>query len=142
MRVTTFWFRCGSGQSSLQLGLAYYKGKPAGITRDYEKAFNFFSLAAEGGGSADALYYMGIMLLRGQGAKGDPARAADCFQRAAEAGHVLAQYQLATLYVVPRHESRIVILQVVDGQSRYSEGIGVHADDEKALALFQVRNIC
>ncbi len=90
--------RCGSGQSSLQLGLAYYKGKPAGIARDYGKALKFFSLAAEGAGSADALYYMGIMLLRGQGTKGDPVRAADCFQRAAEAGHVLAQYQLATLY--------------------------------------------
>ena len=93
--------RCGSGQSSLQLGIAYYKGKPAGITRDYEKAFKFFSRAAEGGSSPDALYYMGIMLLRGQGSKGDPARAADCFQRAAEAGHVLAQYQLATLYCSP-----------------------------------------
>jgi TPR repeat protein len=44
---------------------------------------------------------MGIMLLRGQGTKGDPSRAADCFQRAADAGHVLAQYQLATLYATP-----------------------------------------
>jgi TPR repeat protein len=100
--IVTLWCRCGSGQSSLQLGLAYYKGKPAGIARDYEKAFKFFSLAAEGGGSCDALYYMGIMLLRGQGAKGDCARAVECFQRAAAAGHVLAQYQLATLCCCPQ----------------------------------------
>jgi TPR repeat protein len=86
----------------------YYKGKPAGISRDYEKAFKFFSLAAEGGGCAEALYYMGtmliqpssssssysligIMFLRGQGTKANPSQAADCFQRAADAGHVLAQ---------------------------------------------------
>lgn len=53
---------------------------------------------------------------------------------------MLAQYQLATLCCPPRpHALHKPTRSCFEPAFRYSEGIGVQADDEKALALFQVR---
>jgi TPR repeat protein len=60
----------------------YYGSAQLGISKDYAKAFNYFSLAAAKG-HADALYYQGLMYLKGIGVALDMNQALLSFNIAA-----------------------------------------------------------
>jgi TPR repeat protein len=72
-------------------GEAAYKGK------DYGSAFSLLKPEAEAS-NAQAQYYLGVMLRRGDGVQKDANAAADWFLKAAEQGHPEAQSTIAALY--------------------------------------------
>ena len=84
-------------------------------TERYEAALVAYQKAAQAGSSV-AMFQLGAMAERGQGAAADFARAAFWYQRAADAGSVAAMKRLGNLYL--------------DGQ-------GVPKSADKAAALYE-----
>jgi TPR repeat protein len=56
----------------------YYNGK--GIEKDYKKAFNYYTLAANKG-NKEAQYNLGIMYLKGEGINKDEIKAKEWFKK-------------------------------------------------------------
>lgn len=71
-----------------------YKDGVHGIQRDYKKAFQLMSRAAELG-STDALYHVGFMLFMGQGVKKNERKAIQTFEIGAMRGCENARFNLA-----------------------------------------------
>jgi hypothetical protein len=100
----------GDAETQATIGFAYYNGQ--GIEKDFEKAAEWFRMAAEQG-HAVAQHNLGFMYLMGEGiAKNDEA-AVKWFRMAAEQGYAVSQKNLGVLY---------------------SEGLGVPQDKAKAYA--------
>jgi TPR repeat protein len=78
------WADAAAGRKAYQLG-------------DFDTALKEFSDAAKAG-DPDSQLRLAVMLLRGEGAARDPARAADLLRAAATQGHVPAQFYLGRLY--------------------------------------------
>ncbi|APE42086.1 hypothetical protein BOO69_00675 [Sulfitobacter alexandrii] len=76
-----------------------------------ERAANLLSSAAKRG-DAEAQYYLGLLLMAGQGVAPDPKAAFDWFLAAGEAGNPAAQYELS---------------------KAYSRGVGTDKNPEEAL---------
>ena len=81
--------------SAYFIGYMYYHGQ--GTRVNYERAFEFFMIAANKGYS-DAYAYLGVMYDFGYGVNKNYAEAFKCHKKAAEAGDSTAQYNLGVHY--------------------------------------------
>ena len=103
----------GNTEAQLQLAKCYDFGK--GVTQDMAEAVRWYTRAAQGGntnaqdnlgtcyisgtaGNPSALNNLGLCYRNGEGTTKDDAKAAFCFQRAAEMGNANAQYNLGRCY--------------------------------------------
>jgi len=77
-------------------------GKEAFEHKDYGKALQIFSPLAEDG-SAEALYYIGFMHMKGLGVPQDHKEAAEWYKKAAERGSVQAQNNLGFVFAKGDH---------------------------------------
>ena len=77
------------------LGTMYERG--VGVSKDYVKAIEFYTQAAELGHTA-ATYSIAHMYLSGRGVDQSPEEAARWFRLAGLAGHTMAQVYVADLY--------------------------------------------
>ena len=82
----------GDLDAQYRLGRSYYYGED-GAPKDEEKAFRWFSRAAEGDSIA-AQYYLGVCYVRGIGTEKDMARGAELFAAAADEGYLPAVTEL------------------------------------------------
>ncbi|KXZ44261.1 hypothetical protein GPECTOR_70g492 [Gonium pectorale] len=96
------------GTAYFGLGYLYLTGR--GVAQDFDKAFQYFSKAAEqvtADARADALFYMGVMHLRGYGVRRKSVqRALSYFTLAAHSGHSLAQYNAAVMHLAGKGTPR------------------------------------
>jgi len=141
------WYRHAADQGNLEaefaLGQMYSRGW--GVPRDEQDALRWFELAANGLDSDGPP--TGWATLDGYGVAQDPKQAAYWYQRAAEKGHVEAQYNLARLYAngngVPHDEEQAthwVRASASQGYApaqaalgtRYATGNGLAKDDRRA----------
>lgn len=86
----------GHLQAQTDLGGIYLEGGKEGVQPDGQKAYYWFSRAAEQG-SKEALYYMGLIAFSGKDMPADRAQALRLWQQAAEAGVAEAQLSLGLL---------------------------------------------
>lgn len=85
----------GSVKAQCTLGMFYYNGD-YGVERDYSRAFEWFSKAAQQN-NAFALYRLGICYLHGKGVQFDYVKAKECLQKAVDNGSEDAEYLLESL---------------------------------------------
>src|SRR5690349_24132548 len=84
-------------RSSEEIAATFNSGVTAYDAGDYEKAFKiWWELRYE---DLAAMRNLGMMLRKGQGTEKDPQKAAEIYQRAAEAGLPTAQADLADMYL-------------------------------------------
>lgn len=83
-------------QQLYQLGIDCYWGKNSHAI-DYEKAAEYFSLAAEAG-HAESQFALATCYVNGRGVTQEPQKAIDLYILAAEQGHPQAQHNLAWSY--------------------------------------------
>ena len=86
----------GDLDAQYRLGRSYYYGDD-GAPQDGERAFEWFSRAAEGGSIAGQ-HYLGLCWLRGIGVEKDMARGAEVLADAAAEGYPPAQCELGLCY--------------------------------------------
>lgn len=67
---------------------------------DYEKAKQFFELAAEEDGALQASYFLGILYLQGKGTKRDLTKAENYLREVATMGNARAKCYLAETYLI------------------------------------------
>jgi TPR repeat protein len=130
------WYRraavLGHPAAENNLGAMFYEGR--GVRRSLDEALRWYRVSAERdhapaqynlgmmiGRAADqgnmwGQYYVGLQLKRGEGTRRNLADAVPWFEKSAAQGHVLAFYELAVTYEL---------------------GLGVPADDTKALAYYR-----
>lgn len=77
---------------------ALYTSGQAGVTQNYERAIDWFKLAARQG-IANAAYNLGVMYQQGMGTAQDMDLALNWYRRAAQLGHAEAQYNLGIAYI-------------------------------------------
>src|SRR3954451_14656795 len=82
----------GRADAQRELGIRY--GQGTGLAKDYSNARTWASKAASQG-DPWAMRIMGLIYLNGLGVDADRWRAVDYFKRAADAGEMNAQYNLA-----------------------------------------------
>lgn len=87
--------RLGDTDSMIQLGYVYETGD-GGVSRDYEKALQYYRQAAEKG-STQGYYYLGTMYLLGKGIKADKDTAIYWYRKAAAKGYLTAKRRLKEL---------------------------------------------
>ena len=90
-RVRRRW-RAGRAGGALSRGLKAYR------ERRYAAALRHFSAAARAG-DAEAQYRLGLLYANGEGVVQHPPDAALWYERAAEQGHMAAQFQLSLAYL-------------------------------------------
>jgi TPR repeat protein len=86
----------GNPSSQFWLGVCYTEGK-AGVEKDYDEAYKWFSKAYEGG-STSAGYSLGLCYKNGQGVTQDYAKAVNIFRKLAEKGESSSQYEMGDCY--------------------------------------------
>ncbi len=69
----------------------------AGVGRDYDQAFKWFSRAA-GGGCPQAMYHLGLCNAEGYGTPKNPALALSWYKKSAEWGDEDAEYRVGDCY--------------------------------------------
>ena len=84
----------GCDISRYHLGKLYLAG--SGVEKDEEEAVRWLEKA---GGNPDALNLLGTCYENGYGVRQNPEEAAELYRRAAGAGHVTAQFNLANCYL-------------------------------------------
>ena len=86
-----------AARTSEEIAATFNSGITAYDAGDYEKAFKiWWELRYE---DLAAMRNLGMMLRKGQGTEKDPQKAAEIYQRAAEAGLPTAQADLADMYL-------------------------------------------
>lgn len=98
---------------SMPVKADFNAGVIAYLMGEYDKAFTTMQSLAETADHGYAQYYLGMMYLKGQGARQDVDEAAKWLRSSAEHGIPQAQYNLAKLYMkgkgVPRDYERAYI---------------------------------
>ena len=92
-----FWFQKSASHipgSSTMLGDIYYYGD--GVTKSFEKAFEFYKSAAEGG-DTKAMNSLGIMYYNGEYVTRDYTKAYEMFCEAADGGNMTSLFHKATM---------------------------------------------
>lgn len=85
----------GDAKTQNALGVRYEQGQ--GVTKDLEKAADWYRLAAQQGLAA-AQYNLGRLIEEGSGVAQDPERAIEWYRKAAAQEHAEAQHNLGALY--------------------------------------------
>lgn len=121
-----------------------------GMEKNAQKAFHYYSLAADRG-NVEASYYCGKMLYDGKTVAADHNQGFSLMLRAADKGHAAAQYEIAGAYLtgkgVEKDASRAVewYTRAANGGNWsawwqlaecYREGTGTAQDFEKALNCY------
>lgn len=89
----------GNVDAQLSLGYMYlYGDAEAGVTPDYKRAFDYYSMAAAQGDNV-AINNLGSLYYNGVGTKKNPYKAATLFTKATDLGNVEAAVNLAFLYL-------------------------------------------
>ena len=142
----------GDVDACLTLGFMYLYGEN-GVEQDEEKAFKYYSIAAEKEDKI-ALNNLGSLYFSGIGVKKDVAKAAELFEKAAKLGNNEAAVNLAFVYLtsLPKQDaavrSNIVRLfnQAAKGNNItaqymmgmiYYYGYGISKNDEKSFLLLK-----
>lgn len=86
--------KCGEYSSASELGYIYQHS----IVKDYKKAFEYYSLAAEHGIDA-AEYNLGTLYYDGIGCEKDVGKALTWIERAAKQGHLNALISIGSVYL-------------------------------------------
>ena len=84
-----------NSDSEFEEGMKFYFGE--GVQRDYSRAFNCFTKAANNDNDR-AQFYLGVMYDQGQAVSQDYSKARVWFEKSAEQGNADAQYNLAAMY--------------------------------------------
>ncbi|KAG2433559.1 hypothetical protein HYH02_012676 [Chlamydomonas schloesseri] len=110
-QAVDWWTRAARRNNANALfGLGYLYLTARGVSQDYDRAFQYFSKAAEqvhAEARPDALFYMGVMHLKGYGVRRKSVqRALSYFTLAAHAGHSLAQYNAAVMHLAGKGTPR------------------------------------
>ncbi|PNW85669.1 hypothetical protein CHLRE_03g197400v5 [Chlamydomonas reinhardtii] len=110
-QAVDWWTRAARRNNANALfGLGYLYLTARGVSQDYDRAFQYFSKAAEqvhAEARPDALFYMGVMHLKGYGVRRKSVqRALSYFTLAAHAGHSLAQYNAAMMHLAGKGTPR------------------------------------
>ena len=79
--------------------LAYMYHRGISVVRDYQKAFQLYTVASDGDGGA-ALFNLAIMHLRGQGVPVDFVKARELMRRSAQNGCIDAKLYLGLAYLL------------------------------------------
>lgn len=87
----------------------------AGVARDYDEAFKWFTRAAQNG-CPQAMYHLGLCNAEGYGTRKDPKKAADWYKKSAARGDEDAEYRVGLCY---------------------ETGAGVKQDAQEALAWYR-----
>lgn len=87
----------GDMESSYTMGEMYRLGQ-GGVTQDMARAFEWYRLADQIGGSRDAEFAMAQMYFHGRGVARDYAEAFALYKKAAAKGHHIAQYLIGAMY--------------------------------------------
>lgn len=92
----------GYAASVFRIGYQYYRG--VCVNKDYSQALDWFKKS----GTANGLFYIGLMYEHGNGGPADPASAASLYEQAFRGGAVSAANQRAHLYYdgTPRDEEK------------------------------------
>jgi TPR repeat protein len=140
----------GNLEAQLVLGYMYLYGEN-GVSADYDKAFEFYKMAAEQGDPV-ALNNLGSLYFNGIGTKRDYLTAARLFAQAAEKGSDDAAVNLAFIYLSSQNtpEQRVeavkLFMQAAEHGNKtaqymlgvaYAEGFNLEKDDHKAVALIK-----
>lgn len=127
----------------------FYEG--ASQERNHHLAAELFERCAEAG-NVDAMFYLGLCYINGNGVTKDPNRAVHFYRRAAEKGHLTAKTNLAVCYergkgVEKNEQLAIKFFQEAarEGEplamthlgSCYYHGTGVGRDEGIAVRLYQ-----
>jgi len=140
----------GSTIALINLGDLYEDGGE-GFPIDYNKAFDFFSKAAEKN-KASALFRLGLLYVAGKGCSKDIGKAIECYKKIADKGYGLAARNLAIIYEEDRGEFEKAFeyykkaaeaKQAKSKNAEYSlgrcyyKGIGCIQDKQKGLDLIR-----
>lgn len=117
----------GCHQSIINLGYIWEYGRTG--TRDYQKAYEYYSLAAVLAESGEATYKLGDMYSRGKSVARDMAKAYQLWSRSLELAHG----------VVEVAQPAILIAQLL--MSDDCAEAGLEPDPLRALSLFQQAEI-
>ena len=142
----------GNVDAQLSLGYMYlYGDEEAGVTPDYSKAFEYYSLAANQGDNV-AINNLGSLYYSGIGTKKNPYKAAILFTKAADMGNVEAAVNLAFLYLsgsgINQNNTKAInyFIKAADSQNltaqymlgyAYYRGFVVPQDYKKAFELIR-----
>ena len=85
----------GDARGQAYLAIMYRDGN--GVQKDYAKAVEYYTLAAEQD-NLTALNNLAILYLEGKGVEADETKAMELYTRAAELGEPYAQYNLGFSY--------------------------------------------
>ena len=85
----------GNDDAQFQLALCFFNGVKT--QKDFHKAFEFFSKAADRG-NAKALCNLGVCYQLGRGVEENPTKAFECYLSSANLGNAKAQFNLASCY--------------------------------------------
>ncbi len=86
--------KMGYVEAQYSLGARYRKGLD--VTKDYDKAFLWFSKAADNG-HLGANYYLGKMYMKGRGTESDPITGLSYIVRSANLGYPEAQHDMGKM---------------------------------------------
>jgi len=134
----------GNPHAQYNLGLAYAQGN--GVEKDYAKAAEYYTKAAEQG-NVNAEYNLGTLCINGEGIAKDPDVAARWFTKATEQGDMNAAHSLADiLYDRKNYDEALQWYRkaadagIADAQFglglMYDLGQGVPSDHAKALIWY------
>ena len=84
-------------QSSFDTKKAYEQGMAFYNNKEYDKAFESFKKACDGG-NMRGCFNLGIMYEEGNGAEKDFSKAAELFKKACDGGNMNGCYNLGTIY--------------------------------------------
>ena len=139
-----------TGKELFDLGLKYYNGE--GVTKDYNKAFSYFSQSAEKG-YAGGQNWLGALYENGEGTTKDYSKALMWYQKAANQGLANAQYNLADMYysgkgIEKNYEQAVLWYQKAAEQGDkkamnmlgicYNSGKGVPKNQEKSFSYYKM----
>ncbi len=94
------WFRkaADKGYAPAQVGLGRLYETGDGVPQNYHRASEWYRLAIQLSGAAEAHFRMGEFHFRGRGVAQDYGEALAHYRKAAAKGHPVAQYLLAVMY--------------------------------------------
>ncbi len=135
----------GDPEAQYQAALWYYHGK-INIKKDWQKAFEYFALAAQTG-HTKALNALGALYRAGHGTPKDETKAFACYQKTAEQGDFEGMINLAVLYRMQKEDKQAFdwLKKAADkgsplGQRMLAEfyyaGIGTDANEQEGFKYY------